>query len=200
MNIFKKCAITSAMMLSVCATAQASVVYSYVGNGFADGKHVEASFTISDTTFDTVNFPNVASYSPYRIIYSDLQDWHFSDGFETINKGDVAVTLNSVDIGFSNGNVNDWSFSGLDSLDNEILTSGNYVGVALGILSGADVNSKFSIHALDPGVWSRVSDTVVVDPPLSSVPLPASLPLFASVLGLGGLAHRRQVKAKKLKL
>jgi hypothetical protein len=203
------CAALAGVPLSA-TSSRASEVYSYVGNDYTST--YGSLYSFSD--FMTISF-TVAS--PLGDNFSGLitpTSYSASDGVNTITN---SLTINnsqfpsypSFDIVTNaSGQITEWAIA-LASTNNsgfsDTIISINgiyeqyYTGPSSPSIDIADAwdycnlpncgEETFAGQDYTPGVWSY-------DPALSTTPLPAALPLFASGLGaLGLLGRRRKRKA-----
>ena len=163
-------------------SARADVVYSYTGAAFTT---VSGSYTTSMKVTGSIDLTSAlgANFGPAIVTPNSFS---FSDGLQTITNTTPSVSSSFVlQTGFF-GNINSWqivlSILLGEVVDEIVVTlSGDYA--EFGFVPSQAFNNT-------AGSWSA---------PVSTVPLPAALPLFASGLGaLGLLGWRRKKKAAAL--
>ncbi|MES2548046.1 MAG: VPLPA-CTERM sorting domain-containing protein [Pseudomonadota bacterium] len=190
---------TLAAMSAQSATLTAgdlSLEYNATAVDFTDAS-VDAPTAGNDVTFDTQGYNGQLSASAdtvFRVTYlgkeAGNQNFYLQSGafyFDT----NTAVVGETYDFVISAG-VIDFGFTGSGGLTAENKVGGSNINNIYYLLDSSSSGS-FNIGFNDGGSLDLDADDLVVR--VSSVPVPAALPLLASALGAFGIARRRN-KAK----
>ena len=196
------CAFAAAVALSANAQA-ANLTYNYIGNpyqsGFVNGSdaglqdtNVYGSNLTASFTFDSGVTPTFSGL----VGPSDVLSWSLSSGPLSVQS--PTGSLETAAFVFSVGNILGWKVTAKGPNVDEATTinaGSGYISDMLGLPNGfqadllADGTYTGNIVSGNAGSWT---------PEVSAVPLPASLPMFATaLLGLVGIGvkARRKVAA-----
>lgn len=203
----KEFSVATLLTLAMCSTANASsVTYDYLGNNFD-------SFNAYDGVTGIYNVDTLPSTIGPRItgsvtfadgIDNAVTSFMLTDGIHTLSNDTINLTNNLFSMTFNNDNVDTWYVN--LSADDHLIDANNHNYVQLITVNSnnndfytTDVSifSQISLYGSQRlygygnnlgnyGTWTLHQDEV------SSVPVPAALPLMASALGLFGLTRRRK--------
>ncbi len=195
MKIVQKAMLTTLLLVSVISTANASsVTYDYVGSAFDNYSSYDPvtgtgvlPLTIGPRITGSATFANG--------IDNPVTSYMLTDGINTLDNSGANQYQFNMD--FVNNNVNSWgiyiynqqivgNYTYLYTFDN---FSTNPFDESLKYtfnIYGTSGAYDYAFNQNQPGTWTLHQDEV------SSVPVPAALPLMASALGLFGFAKRRK--------
>ncbi len=196
MKIVQKAMLTTLLLVSAISTANASsVTYDYVGRAFDTYQGYDASVGYSSTFPSTIG-PRITGSATFADgIDNTVTSYMLTDGINTLDSSNVSQYQFNMD--FVNNNVNSWSIYLVNNYYNtnnysflNTVRTNNY-SIDQSIIyslntDGGYQNFDFAYNQYQPGTWTLHQDEV------SSVPVPAALPLMASALGLFGFAKRRK--------
>lgn len=189
----RKAAIAVAVWLIAPACMATEYTFNLDNVTFNDGGTATGSFTLDLSTGTLSNVNIVTSTDMYSVPYGTLGTTYNDASSNTFTNG------SSADFGFLNG-----SIFGFDSLDLQIagpLTDITLSGSPSFALSGSEEDDAFfgcegnSMGAC--GIRAINGGTLDVSGGIADTPLPATLPLFASGLGLLGYCSGRRRKASR---
>jgi hypothetical protein len=164
----------AALSAMVPASSRADTIYTYTGNGFASYA-VSSPYTITDSVSGWIDLsaPLGNSVGPLTITPVSFS---FSDGVQTLTSSNGPAFDFSGFVTNSSGGIVSWYVDSVgDSARNIMSYNGadgaeDYAYGCIGVICGRGFNLA------SPGTWS-----------VSTTPIPAALPLFASGLGVLGL-------------
>ena len=179
------CATALSAMLP--ASSSADTIYTYTGNGFS---FASSPYTSTDSVSGWIDLSAPLGISQFTLTITPVS-YSFYDGVQTITNSNAAAGAFFGDIQTnSSGDIILWSISMSST------TTGGTIATDKG-QSDVPFDEAFSLLAGvgsagntdHPGTWLFVTTTV------STTPIPAALPLFASGLGaMGLLGWRRKRK------
>lgn len=195
MKIVQKAMLTTLLLVSAISTANASsVTYDYVGSAFDNYSSYDPvtgtgvlPLTIGPRITGSATFADGIDHPVTSVM--------LTDGINTLDNSGANQYQFNMD--FVNNNVNSW---GIYIYNQQIVGNYTYLYTFNNFYTNPfDESLKYTFNnygtlgAYDyafnqnqPGTWTLHQDEV------SSVPVPAALPLMASALGLFGLAKRRK--------
>jgi hypothetical protein len=179
--------VAAALSAMLPAPSSAATIYTYTGNPF---NNVTGVYSNSDSVSGWFELASpLGGGTALTDITANVEAFAFTDGFQTLTTG---VSINTLLIGTDIFGVpNVWNIDLIDDLTGAEITSCGVASdcgtVGRDTAFGANDVGAASVRD-DPGSWS-----------VSTTPLPAALPLFASGLGaLGLLGWRRKRKVAAL--
>ena len=192
MKLHSRSLLAGFILAGVMANAQAtSVTYDYVGNSLQDLEGF-GNTHVGERVFITAVFDDFVDNSHNNANFISM-----SDGINTIDTNN-ASTASSYGFDVENGNIKKWAlsynkttssaesfqFTQLESFGETIIYSSDdsFSGLRDFINPGANY-SDYKYINFNPGTWTLRQEQV------SSVPVPAALPLMATALGLFGFAN-----------
>jgi hypothetical protein len=185
-----------ALFLLSAERVAAATIYTYTGNSYdftGDSPFISGSYDTSMSVSGSFTLAAPLAPNTVQFVESTVLSFSFSDGRTTISNANAYLPGTAILIGTGNlGEVTLWSIILADApaptalgeqralIQSDLVADFPEISACISIVQGSClINADFAF-ALTPGTWS-ISETPEV------VPLPATLPFFATGLGALGL-------------